>query len=99
MADFSALTRVWGLLVSQLVGCPLSAHNFAPNSKPPHNCLITACIPPPTPQLLATACQLQENVKRVQLADEYMSGASLAGETGSSLPEKYLGQVRVLGLF
>eukprot|EP00199_Chlamydomonas_sp_CCMP681_P002423 CAMPEP_0119113808 /NCGR_PEP_ID=MMETSP1180-20130426/45236_1 /TAXON_ID=3052 ORGANISM="Chlamydomonas cf sp, Strain CCMP681" /NCGR_SAMPLE_ID=MMETSP1180 /ASSEMBLY_ACC=CAM_ASM_000741 /LENGTH=417 /DNA_ID=CAMNT_0007102061 /DNA_START=459 /DNA_END=1712 /DNA_ORIENTATION=+ len=28
----------------------------------------------------------QENVKRVQLAEEYMSGASLAGETGSSMP-------------
>lgn len=33
----------------------------------------------------------QENVKRVQLADEYMSGASLAGNTGSSLPEGYTG--------
>uniref|UniRef100_A0A7R9VL64 Ribulose bisphosphate carboxylase/oxygenase activase, chloroplastic n=1 Tax=Chlamydomonas euryale TaxID=1486919 RepID=A0A7R9VL64_9CHLO len=33
----------------------------------------------------------QENVKRVQLADEYMAGASLAGETGSSLPEGYTG--------
>ena len=31
----------------------------------------------------------QENVKRVQLADEYMSGASLAGDTGSSMPEAY----------
>jgi len=31
----------------------------------------------------------QENVKRVQLADEYMSGAALAGATGSSLPEGY----------
>jgi hypothetical protein len=31
----------------------------------------------------------QENVKRVQLADEYMSGASLAGTGGSSLPEGY----------
>jgi hypothetical protein len=31
----------------------------------------------------------QENVKRVQLAEEYMSGASLAGNTGSSLPEGY----------
>jgi hypothetical protein len=31
----------------------------------------------------------QENVKRVQLADEYMTGAALAGETGSSLPEGY----------
>jgi hypothetical protein len=31
----------------------------------------------------------QENVKRVQLADEYMSGASLAGTSGSSLPEAY----------
>lgn len=25
----------------------------------------------------------QENVKRVQLADEYMSGAALAGQSGS----------------
>ncbi len=31
----------------------------------------------------------QENVKRVQLADEYMSGAALAGSSGSSLPEQY----------
>jgi len=31
----------------------------------------------------------QENVKRVQLADEYMSGAALAGQGGSSLPEGY----------
>ena len=31
----------------------------------------------------------QENVKRVQLADEYMSGASLAGSSGSSMPEAY----------
>ena len=31
----------------------------------------------------------QENVKRVQLADEYMSGAALAGASGSSLPEGY----------
>jgi hypothetical protein len=33
--------------------------------------------------------QEQENVKRVQLAEEYMSGAALAGEGGSSLPEGY----------
>ena len=33
----------------------------------------------------------QENVKRVQLADEYMSGAALAGSSGSSLPEGYSG--------
>ena len=31
----------------------------------------------------------QENVKRVQLADEYMTGAALAGQGGSSLPEGY----------
>lgn len=31
----------------------------------------------------------QENVKRVQLADEYLSGAALAGASGSSLPEGY----------
>ncbi|GAB4822587.1 hypothetical protein N2152v2_009633 [Parachlorella kessleri] len=31
----------------------------------------------------------QENVKRVQLADQYMSGAALAGQSGSSLPENY----------
>ena len=31
----------------------------------------------------------QENVKRVQLADEYMTGAALAGSGGSSLPENY----------
>lgn len=35
--------------------------------------------------------QEQENVKRVQLADEYLSGAALAGETGSSMPEDYQG--------
>ncbi|GAX83390.1 hypothetical protein CEUSTIGMA_g10815.t1 [Chlamydomonas eustigma] len=33
--------------------------------------------------------QEQENVKRVQLAEEYMSGAALAGQSGSSLPEAY----------
>jgi hypothetical protein len=33
--------------------------------------------------------QEQENVKRVQLAEEYMSGAALAGKSGSSLPEAY----------
>lgn len=33
----------------------------------------------------------QENVKRVQLADEYLSGAALAGSSGSSLPEGYAG--------
>jgi hypothetical protein len=31
----------------------------------------------------------QENVRRVQLADEYMTGAALAGSGGSSLPENY----------
>ncbi|PNH03817.1 Ribulose bisphosphate carboxylase/oxygenase activase, chloroplastic [Tetrabaena socialis] len=31
----------------------------------------------------------QENVKRVQLADAYLSGAELAGNTGSSLPETF----------
>ena len=31
----------------------------------------------------------QENVKRVQLAEEYMSGASLAGSSGTSLPEAF----------
>jgi len=35
--------------------------------------------------------QEQENVKRVQLADEYLAGAALAGEEGSSLPEGYEG--------
>lgn len=35
--------------------------------------------------------QEQENVKRVQLADAYLAGAELAGETGSSLPENYDG--------
>jgi len=29
----------------------------------------------------------QENVRRVQLADSYMSGAELAGSSGSSMPE------------
>jgi len=33
--------------------------------------------------------QEQENVKRVQLADEYMSGAALAGVSGSSMPEAF----------
>lgn len=33
--------------------------------------------------------QEQENVKRVQLADAYLSGAELAGTSGSSLPEAY----------
>jgi hypothetical protein len=31
----------------------------------------------------------QENVKRVQLADEYLDGAALAGSSGSSLPEGF----------
>ncbi|GBF99182.1 rubisco activase [Raphidocelis subcapitata] len=31
----------------------------------------------------------QDNVKRVQLAEAYMSGAELAGTTGSSMPEAY----------
>jgi len=30
----------------------------------------------------------QENVKRVQLADEYLDGASLAGEQGTSMPDR-----------
>jgi len=29
----------------------------------------------------------QDNVRRIQLADSYLSGADLAGSTGSSLPE------------
>jgi len=33
--------------------------------------------------------QEQENVKRVQLAEEYLSGAALAGSSGSSLPEAF----------
>lgn len=33
--------------------------------------------------------QEQENVKRVQLANAYLSGAELAGVGGSSLPEGY----------
>jgi hypothetical protein len=33
--------------------------------------------------------QEQDNVKRVQLAQEYLSGAALAGESGSSIPEAY----------
>lgn len=33
--------------------------------------------------------QEQDNVKRVQLADSYLSGAALAGESGSSMPEAY----------
>ena len=39
--------------------------------------------------VLRGLCCLQENVKRVQLADQYMSGAALAGQSGSSLPENY----------
>jgi hypothetical protein len=31
----------------------------------------------------------QDNVKRVQLADEYLEGAALAGEAGSSMPEAF----------
>lgn len=31
----------------------------------------------------------QDNVKRVHLAEQYMSGAELAGATGSSLPEAF----------
>lgn len=32
----------------------------------------------------------QENVRRVQLADSYLSGAELAGVSGTSLPEAYV---------
>ena len=31
----------------------------------------------------------QENVKRVQLANEYLDGAALAGSSGTSLPEAF----------
>ena len=31
----------------------------------------------------------QDNVKRVQLSEEYIAGAALAGDGGSSLPEEY----------
>ena len=31
----------------------------------------------------------QDNVKRVQLADEYLEGAALAGEAGTSMPEAF----------
>jgi len=31
----------------------------------------------------------QDNVKRVQLADSYLSGAALAGKSGTSMPEAY----------
>ena len=30
----------------------------------------------------------QENVRRVQLANEYLNSAALAGEDGTSLPEE-----------
>lgn len=33
--------------------------------------------------------QEQDNVKRVQLSASYLSGAALAGESGSSMPEGY----------
>lgn len=33
--------------------------------------------------------QEQDNVKRVQLSSEYIKGAALAGEGGSSIPEAY----------
>ena len=33
----------------------------------------------------------QENVRRVQLAESYMSGAELAGQSGSSMPPSLLG--------
>jgi hypothetical protein len=35
--------------------------------------------------------QEQDNVKRVQLADEYLDGASLAGSSGTSMPEDIAG--------
>ena len=31
----------------------------------------------------------QDNVKRVQLAEQYIAGAELAGESGTSVPEEY----------
>ena len=35
----------------------------------------------------------QENVKRVQLADQYMSGAELAGVSGKSMPDEIVREV------
>jgi len=34
----------------------------------------------------------QENVRRIQLADAYLEGAALAGQSGTSLPENYSAQ-------
>jgi len=39
----------------------------------------------------------QDNVKRVQLADEYLDGASLAGSGGSSMPEDIAGGAGLVG--
>ena len=35
----------------------------------------------------------QENVRRVQLAEQYMSGAELAGATGKSMPDEIVREV------
>ena len=35
----------------------------------------------------------QENVRRVQLADSYMSGAELAGASGKSMPDEIIREV------
>ena len=58
------------------------------NSKP-----VTLPKPPMTMDLLMDygrqLVEEQDNVKRVQLAEEDIAGASLAGEGGSSIPEAY----------
>jgi len=38
--------------------------------------------------LTSGTARAQENVKRVQLAEAYLSGAELAGVGGSSMPEE-----------
>ena len=68
-----------------------AARSFAPVSQSPR-CRLSSRSQMPLSTLMNYGNLLveeQENVKRVQLADEYMSGAALAGSSGSSLPEGY----------
>lgn len=69
-----------------------AARPASPASLRPRPCKLPP-LPTPPP---CTAAQYgralveeQDNVKRVQLAEAYMSGAELAGSTGSSMPEAF----------
>ncbi len=42
----------------------------------------------------STVARAQENVKRVQLAEAYLSGAELAGVSGRSMPDEIQREVK-----